>query len=249
MAVRLTSIALLIFLSLVIIVNFIEGIYAITVIHIIGIVFPITLIVICVFHFLKFGLEYEYEDIEKSRNPKLILILNILLIIVIVVGTLFVVLFLVIRVTGADVTKTSFPTGCIKTTNCFRLTNNASTNVNANGTSLFTVNTTNQDLINNINSFFPGSKVLTATGNFIQRVTYTAFFAFPDDNYFQIHCNSDHSISLFIQMESRLGTSDFGVNRQRAITLLAYLKGFKPVNTHPNCTSISYDDFDFDFFL
>jgi len=220
--------------------SLVEIVFALSVMHIVGIIFSLLLILACGYFHLKFGVYQFYNSEDRHR----LFAYKIFFFIIIVVLASFVLSFLAIRIAGMDVVKDHFPTKCQLQTNCFRLTNRLATNTNAQGILLYTVNTTNDEVFNYLTKYFEGkgSKLIYFNTNYMHRVIYSTFFGFPDDIYIFLHCNPDHSITLFIQMESRIGIYDFGTNRKRAILLLGYMDLFNPKVKEGKC--LSYEKID-----
>jgi len=132
---------------------------------------------------------------------------------------LFIVLLIVIHVTGPDTKVNAFPGYCPRATNCVLLTS-----VNATNAKDFSVphfNTTTSKTTSIIQNYWdsrPGAslinKIAYNSSIYLQYRTVTFFWGFPDDNYFLIFCNNGTS-EVWIQAQSRLGIDDLGQNHKR----------------------------------
>eukprot|EP01130_Rhizamoeba_saxonica_P017249 TRINITY_DN8285_c0_g1_i3.p1 TRINITY_DN8285_c0_g1~~TRINITY_DN8285_c0_g1_i3.p1 ORF type:complete len:246 (-),score=16.23 TRINITY_DN8285_c0_g1_i3:73-810(-) len=152
--------------------------------------------------------------------------------------TFLLVLFILVHLLALDPKPHQFPTKCKKVTNCIRLTTDNKTNVDVHGLKIPVLNDNKDEVYATTETFFadyPGTQPLSQhnLGNniLLHFRTITSFFGFADDSYVLI-IPSDTTTSVWIQGESRLGTSDFGVNRARMVEYLDYLK------THHNVTYI-----------
>jgi len=133
-----------------------------------------------------------------------------------------IIIFLVVQVSAWDKPVSHFPSVCTKTTNCCRLTSVNSSNVQATGFSSPFYNTTIDNVKSGIKSWiktYNSAGILYESDTFIQTRFVTFFFGFPDDFYVELLCKNG-SVNVWVQSESRLGTGDFGVNRERVTDFL-----------------------------
>jgi len=210
------------FTGIQLILAIIEIILASLIAHSWGIVFSVINIIIAITLIISFF----YGDREIKMNScakRSAIFINLLLQIIIII-------FISIQAVpaGSYWNTGVFPTSCGSPLHCTRITSNG--NVRATNISTPLLVTLRQSVIdtsvkwiNNQHSFIVLQHQTPDGGYYIHSKFISSFFAFPDDFGLYFFCNNATQTEVWIESESRIGSSDLGVNDDRSINFVHYL--------------------------